>query len=232
VTIRRILISGEPVLHSPTRLVTTFDSGLRTLVTDMFDTMYAGVGVGLAANQIGVGLRVFVYDCPAAEGDWHAGVVVNPVLRTSVLPERASDPKTDMEGCMSVPAEGYPLIRAPWATVNGFDLHGNAIEVSGSGVLARCFQHETDHLDGRLYLDRLHGEYAAAARAMVAERGWGSPGNSWLPELPGGEIARISRDTPVTGDLERGPISSEPVHIPIEIALTRSPAPSPGLVQA
>jgi peptide deformylase len=107
-TIRPILIDGEPVLRRPTRRVWNFDSSLRELVVDMFDTMYAGGGVGLAANQIGVDLRVFVYDCLDAEGDWHVGAVVNPVLRTSALPDRAPDPEADMEGCMSIPKEAYP----------------------------------------------------------------------------------------------------------------------------
>ena len=219
-TIRRILIDGDPVLHSPTRPVTAFDSGLRELVADMFDTMYAGGGVGLAANQIGVDLRVFVYDCLDADGDWHVGTIVNPVLRTSQLPQRAPDPEADVEGCMSAPMEeGYPLVRSEWAVVTGSDVQGNAVEVSGSGVLARCFQHETDHLNGRLYLDRLSSEYATAARDQVAARGWGVPGNSWLPESPEGKQAHISRDTALRGNRKRGPISPEPVQIPAGIAL-------------
>jgi peptide deformylase len=219
-TIQRILIDGDPVLHSPTRRVTAFDSHLRELVADMFDTMYAGGGVGLAANQIGADLRVFVYDCLDADGDWHVGTVVNPVLETSSLPQRAPDPEADIEGCMSVPAdEGYPVVRAEWAMVTGSDVDGNTIQISGSGVLARCFQHETDHLNGRLYLDRLIGEYAAQARGMVTANGWGIPGQSWLPKAPNGEQAHISRDAPLRRAENRGPASEKPVRIPAEIVL-------------
>jgi peptide deformylase len=219
-TIRRIGIYGDPVLHSPARRVTAFDSGLRDLVTDMFDTMYAGGGAGLAANQIGVDLQVFVYDCMDAEDNWHAGTIVNPVLRTSPVPWRAPDPEADMEGCMSVPFdESFPVLRAEWAVVTGSDVDGNAVEVAGSGVLARCFQHETDHLDGRLYLERLTGEYATEARAQATARGWGVPGNSWLPKAPGGELAHVSRDSPLRRDAKRGPISPDPVRIPAAVAL-------------
>jgi peptide deformylase len=204
--------------------VTVFDSALRHLVADMFDTMYAGGGVGLAANQIGVDLRVFVYDCLDGDGRWHAGAVVNPVLRTSPLPERPPDPETDIEGCMSVPLdEGFPLVRAQWAIVSGSDAHGNSVEVAGSGVLARCFQHETDHLDGHLYLDRLSGEYAAAAAQAVAAHGWSVPGNSWLPETPEGpqgQAVPATRDAALRRGGKRGPISSEPVRIPPGIQLT------------
>jgi peptide deformylase len=126
----------------------------------MLDTMYAGGGVGLAANQIGADLRVSVYDCLDAQGDWHVGTIVNPVLQVSPLPGRAPDPEADLEGCMSVPAEGgYPVVRAEWAIVSGCDVSGDAVEVAGNGVLARCFQHETDHLNGRLYIDRLSLEF-------------------------------------------------------------------------
>jgi peptide deformylase len=231
-TIRPIVIDGDPVLRSPTRHVTAFDSDLRELIADMFDTMYAGGGVGLAANQVGADLRVFVYDCLDAAGDWHRGTIVNPVLRTSPVPQRAPDPETDTEACMSVPAEqGYPLVRAEWAIVTGSDARGNAVEVSGSGVLARCFQHETDHLDGYLYVDRLSGEYASAARDMVAARGWGVPGQSWLPDPPEGKMAGISRDAPLRRGHERGPISTKPVKIPAEIRLRpteqNGPFPAP-----
>jgi peptide deformylase len=214
-TIRRIFIDGDPVLHTPTRPVATFDSALRELVSDMFDTMYASSGVGLAANQIGVAARVFVYDCPDAAGDWHTGTIVNPVLRASAPPERAPDPEADMEGCLSVPLEeGFPLVRAEWAIVAGTDAYGTAVEATGSGKLARCFQHETDHLNGHLYLDRLTGEYAVAALDVVATHGWGVPGNSWLPEAPGGEPTHVSRDIALRSGDKRGPISTDPVRIP------------------
>ena len=107
-----IRIVGDPVLHHPVRKVETFDDELRTLVDDMFETMAAAHGVGLAANQIGVDLRVFVYDCPDDDGVRHRGVIVNPVLETSERPETMPDPDDDLEGCLSVPGESFPTGRA------------------------------------------------------------------------------------------------------------------------
>ncbi|MEV4144871.1 peptide deformylase [Amycolatopsis sp. NPDC049691] len=180
-TIHPIVIAGEPVLHQPTREITEFDEKLRTLVDDMFETMYAAEGVGLAANQIGLDLRVFVYDCPDDEGVRHKGVVVNPKLETSEIPETMPDPDDDWEGCLSAPGESYPTGRAKWAKVTGSDIEGNPIEVEGTGYFARCLQHETDHLDGYIYLDRLVGRHARAAKKMLKHNKWGVPGNSWLP---------------------------------------------------
>ncbi|GHG16214.1 MULTISPECIES: peptide deformylase [Amycolatopsis] len=180
-TIHPIVIAGEPVLHQPTREITEFDEKLRTLVDDMFETMYAAEGVGLAANQIGLDLRVFVYDCPDDEGVRHKGVVVNPKLETSEVPETMPDPDDDWEGCLSAPGESYPTGRAKWAKVTGADIEGNPIEVEGTGYFARCLQHETDHLDGYIYLDRLVGRHARAAKKMLKHNKWGVPGNSWLP---------------------------------------------------
>jgi peptide deformylase len=181
VTIHPIVIAGEPVLHQPTREITEFDEKLRTLIDDMFETMYAAEGVGLAANQIGLDLRVFVYDCPDDEGERHKGVVVNPKLETSEIPETMPDPDDDWEGCLSAPGESYPTGRAKWAKVTGFDVEGNPIEVEGTGYFARCLQHETDHLDGFIYLDRLVGRHARAAKKMLKSNKWGVPGLSWLP---------------------------------------------------
>ena len=180
-TIHPIVIAGEPVLHQPTREITEFDGKLRTLTDDMFETMYAAEGVGLAANQIGLDLRVFVYDCPDDEGVRHKGLVVNPKLETSEIPETMPDPDDDWEGCLSAPGESYPTGRAKWAKVTGFDLDGNPIEVEGTGYFARCLQHETDHLDGYIYLDRLVGRHARAAKKMLKSNKWGVPGLSWLP---------------------------------------------------
>jgi peptide deformylase len=168
------------VLHRPTREVDRFDDDLRTLIDDMFETMYAAEGVGLAANQIGVDLRVFVYDCPDDEGVRHKGVVVNPRLETSAIPETMPDPEDDWEGCLSVPGESFPTGRASWAKVTGSDGDGKPVEVEGTGYFARCLQHETDHLDGHLYLDRLVGRHAREAKRMLKRNKWGVPGLSWL----------------------------------------------------
>jgi peptide deformylase len=179
--IHPIRVVGDPVLHQPTRPVIDFDDTLRTLVDDMFETMAAANGVGLAANQIGVDLRIFVYDCPDDEGVRHRGVVVNPVLETSGRPETMPDPDDDFEGCLSVPGESFPTGRAGTANVTGFDQNGKPVEVFGTGFFARCLQHETDHLDGLLYLNRLVGRYARESKKMLKRNGWGVPGLSWDP---------------------------------------------------
>ncbi len=178
--VRPILIVGDPVLHQPTRPIEAFDDELRTLVEDMFDTMAAAAGVGLAANQVGVDLRVFVYDCP--DGDARRkGLVVNPLIETSKRPETMPDPEDDVEGCLSVPGESFPTGRAHWARVTGQDLDGKPIEVEGTDYFARCLQHETDHLDGFLYLSRLTGRYVKESKRILKRNGWGGPGLSWDP---------------------------------------------------
>ena len=180
--VRPIRIVGDPVLHRPTRPVERFDDELAALVVDMFDTMAAAEGVGLAANQIGVDLRLFVYDCP--DEDLHArvrGVVVNPVLETSPRPETMPDPEDDEEGCLSVPGEQFPTGRAQWARVTGMGADGQPVEVEGRGFLARCLQHEVDHLDGVTYVDRLVGRNRRAAIKALKHHGWGVPGLAWDP---------------------------------------------------
>jgi peptide deformylase len=182
VAVRPIRIIGDPVLHAPTRPVTAYDDAFAELVADMFDTMAAADGVGLAANQVGVDLRVFVYDCPDEElRARRRGVVVNPVLETSGRPETMPDPDEDEEGCLSVPGEQFPTGRAEWARVTGTDEHGEPVTVEGRGFFARCLQHETDHLDGVIYVDRLVGRNQRAARKTVKRAGWGVPGLSWDP---------------------------------------------------
>jgi peptide deformylase len=182
--VHRIRIAGDPVLHNPTREVTEFDTELKTLVDDMFETMAAARGVGLAANQIGFDLRVFVYDCPDDEGVQHRGVVVNPTLETSEIPETMPDPDDDFEGCLSVPGEAYPTGRARWAKVTGQGLDGEPFEAEGTGFFARCLQHETDHLNGYLYTDRLIGRYKKEAKRMLRDNEWNVPGLSWDPNDP------------------------------------------------
>ncbi len=191
VAVRPIRIIGDPVLHTPTRPVETFDEELKALVEDMFDTMAAADGVGLAANQVGVDLRVFVYDCPDETTRTRVrGVVVNPVLETSERPETMPDPEEDDEGCLSVPAEAFPTGRAEWARVTGTDADGAPVEVEGRGFLARCLQHEVDHLDGTIYIDRLVGRHRRAATKTLKRNGWGRPGLSWDPATQHAEDVR------------------------------------------
>jgi len=151
--VRPITLVGTPVLHRPCREVESFDDDLARLVDDMFASMYAAEGVGLAANQIGVDLRVFVYDCPDGNDVAQKGVVVNPTLVLPGLEERRLD--DGEEGCLSVPGAHARLARPDRATCHGFDVRGEPVTVEGTGLLARCLQHETDHLEGRLYIDRL-----------------------------------------------------------------------------
>ncbi|MGH3626448.1 MAG: peptide deformylase [Sciscionella sp.] len=180
--IHPIRIVGDPVLREPTAPVNAFDEDLRTLIEDMLATNSAANGVGLAANQIGVASRLFVYDCPDAElGERRRGVVVNPVLETSQRPETMPDPEDDLEGCLSVPGENFPTGRADWAKVTGVDGNGEPVAVEGTGFFARCLQHETDHLDGLLYLDRLIGRNLREAKRALKRNSWGAPGLSWNP---------------------------------------------------
>lgn len=187
--IHPIRVIGDPVLHKPTRLVEQPPQELAELVQDMYDTMAAANGVGLAANQIGFDLRVFVYDCPDKDEDGtivrRQGEVINPVLETSEIPETMPDPDDDLEGCLSVPGEQFPTGRASWARVTGVDVQGNPVDISGTGLFARCLQHEVGHLDGYLYIDRLIGRNARAAKKAIKKHGWGVPGLSWMPgEVP------------------------------------------------
>lgn len=190
--VRPIVIVGDPVLHTATQPVPVGPDGslpaeLADLIADLYDTMDAAYGVGLAANQIGVSQRVFVYDCADERGKTtrRRGVVVNPVLETSEIPETMPDPEDDDEGCLSVPGESFPTGRADWARVTGLDADGTPISIEGNGLFARMLQHETGHLDGFLYLDRLVGRNARAAKKTVKRNGWGTPGQSWMPgEVP------------------------------------------------
>jgi peptide deformylase len=183
-----IRIVGDPVLHSPTKPVPVGADGslpaeLAGLIATLYETMDAAHGVGLAANQIGHGQRLFVYDCADDRGQAtrRRGVVINPVLETSEVPETMPDAGDDDEGCLSVPGETFPTGRADWARVTGLDADGNPVDIEGTGLFARMLQHETGHLDGFLYLDRLIGRYARAAKRAVKSNGWGVPGLSWLP---------------------------------------------------
>jgi peptide deformylase len=152
---------GDPVLATVCKPVTEFDEQLAQLVADMFASMYAAEGVGLAANQIGVDRSVFVYDCPDEDNVRHQGVVCNPVLLDLPSDQRQLD--EDQEGCLSVKGQYADLARPDFAVVTGQDQHGEPVRVEGTGLLARCLQHETDHLNGTLYIDRL----TAKARKKV-----------------------------------------------------------------
>lgn len=144
------------MLRTPARPVPA-GTDVRALVADMTETMHAVGGVGLAAPQVGVGLRVFVFDVAGA-----AGHVVNPVLETGGPALREPG-----EGCLSVPGLHFHPARAAEAVVRGLDADGNPVEHRGTGLLARCLQHEADHLDGVLYVDRLDGDDRREARRRL-----------------------------------------------------------------
>ncbi|MEU4208891.1 peptide deformylase [Streptomyces sp. NPDC026206] len=166
-TSRPITVVGNPVLHKECKDVTEFDGGLAQLIDDMFASQRTAEGVGLAANQIGVDLKVFVYDCPDDEGVRHVGHVVNPVLDEVPAGLRVLDDSN--EGCLSVPTAYASLARPDYAVVRGQDMHGNPIAVEGTGYFARCLQHETDHLYGYLYIDRLSKRDRKDALRQMAE---------------------------------------------------------------
>jgi peptide deformylase len=179
--VRPIVITGEPVLHRPAALVEAFDDGLRRLVEDMFDTMDAAHGVGLAAPQIAVPLRLFVYEMANDDDVPGRGVIVNPMLSLSRISTDRPDPDTESEGCLSVPGESYPLKRADQVRVVGFDADGEELSFRATGWFARVMQHEFDHLPGLLYVDRLDDKQARRARKAIRANGWGKAGNSWMP---------------------------------------------------
>jgi peptide deformylase len=164
---RPIRLFGDPVLRTPTDEVVDFDESLARLVDDMFASMYAAEGVGLAANQIGISLSVFVYDCPDASGLRHVGHVVNPRLVST-----GGEPDEDLEGCLSIPGLHYETARPSYAAVEGVDLTGAPVRVAGDGQFARCLQHETDHLHGLLFVDRLHGRTKRKAMREVISADW------------------------------------------------------------
>lgn len=140
-------------MHHELAEVTSFDDDLATLVRDMVATMRAAKGVGLAANQVGVDLKVFVFDCPDGDNNQVTGVVCNPVL---MLPEgKDRNLEDEDEGCLSLPGAFTSCARPDLARVTGFDEHGEPVEFLGTGLLARCLQHETDHLFGTVFGDRL-----------------------------------------------------------------------------
>jgi len=180
-TVLPITIWGEPVLHRRASEVEVFNDELRSLIADMFETNDAANGVGLAAPQIGVGKRIFVYKYANEDGAPPTGVLVNPVLTLSKVSGAAPDPDEEEEGCLSFPGEQYPLKRAEWARVEGFDGHGNPVKFEATGWFARVIQHEYDHLDGKLYVNRLMDRYSRKAMKQAKKNGWGVPGLTWMP---------------------------------------------------
>ena len=147
--LRPILKWGEPVLHAPARPVAEIDAEIETLVGDMIETMYAAPGIGLAAPQIGVPLRVIVVDLSVGEDKGQLITLINPELA-----EREGE-QCHEEGCLSVPKYYGSPVRPARVTVKGLDLDGKELVYTGTELLARAFCHEIDHIDGLLFVDRL-----------------------------------------------------------------------------
>lgn len=176
-----IMIMGDAVLHSPAAPVETVTDDVRTLVADMFDTMDAAPGVGLAAPQVGVGLRVFVYSYQDDDGEPWRGVVLNPELWIHPPEPGMPDPDDESEGCLSFPGERFPLRRSDRARITGTDLEGAEVVLDVDGWRARILQHEFDHLNGILYIDRLDDGDWKTVQKIARKRGWGRTGSSWMP---------------------------------------------------
>ena len=160
--VQPIRLFGDPVLTTSADLVTTFDKELRVLVKDLTDTMLDAPGVGLAAPQIGVSLRVFTYDV-----DDTIGHLINPVIGVA-----SDDVQEGDEGCLSFPGLAFPTTRKQRVVATGFNMHGEPVTIEGSALLARCIQHEVDHLDGILFIDRLDPEQRKAAMRAIREAEW------------------------------------------------------------
>lgn len=165
-TVRAIRIFGDPVLTTKAEEVTEFDAGLKTLVDDMFETMADAGGVGLAANQVGVLKRVFVFDCSHTE-EGLRGHIINPVWEAV-----GEDTEIAEEGCLSIPEISAPTERFQTVRVTGVDYDGNPVAILATGLLARCIQHETDHLDGVLFLRRLDSQQRKLAMKQIRQSQW------------------------------------------------------------
>jgi peptide deformylase len=162
VAVQPIRLFGDPVLTSRADEVTTFDKELRVLVRDLTETMQEAPGAGLAAPQIGVSLRVFAYDVEGVVGH-----IVNPMIGT------ASEEQQDgEEGCLSFPGLNFPTPRALRVVASGFNMHGDPVTIEGSELMARCIQHEVDHLDGILFIDRMVPEQRKLAMKAIREAEW------------------------------------------------------------
>lgn len=161
-TVQPIRLYGDPVLRTPAAEVVDFDQELRTLLRDLWDTMENGGGAGLAAPQLGVGLRVFTYHC-----DGSAGYLVNPTVE--VVGDRT---RFEREGCLSIPGLSWDCARHDHVVARGWNAHGEPVEVEGTALLARCLQHEIDHLDGVLFVDRLDEATRERALQEIERAAW------------------------------------------------------------
>lgn len=165
-TVREVRLYGDPVLTTRAEEITEFGPSLERLTQDMLETMEAAGGVGLAANQIGVTKRIFVFDCSHYQHGLR-GAVINPVWEAV-----GQDMQLGAEGCLSIPGISQPTERFSTVRLRGFDPHGRPISMLASGLMARCIQHETDHLDGILFLQRLSDELRKDSMKTIRQSEW------------------------------------------------------------
>lgn len=165
-TVREVRLYGDPVLNTRAEEITEFGPSLERLAHDMLETMEDAGGVGLAANQIGLTKRIFVFDCSHYQ-DGLRGAIINPEWE-------AIGDKTQLgtEGCLSIPGISQPTERFNTVRVSGFDTSGRPLAMVASGLMARCIQHETDHLDGVLFLQRLSTELRKESMKAIRESDW------------------------------------------------------------
>ncbi|TDE07355.1 peptide deformylase [Jiangella asiatica] len=179
--VRQIRLFGDPVLRTTAEPVVDFDRELRALVNDLTDTMLDAPGAGLAAPQIGVSLRVFTYDV-----DDVVGHLINPVL------ELSEEEQFGPEGCLSLPGLEYDCRRALRVVAHGFNMYGDPVAIEGSERLARAIQHETDHLDGILFIDKLDRDARKAAMKAIREAAWAGEDAPAIRESPHATFGRAT----------------------------------------
>lgn len=160
---------GDNFLRAYAKKVINFDNNLRMLVKNMFKTMYHAKGIGLAATQIGVNARVFIWDLSSYYSTYlknSKGAIVNPNIIISKISGKLPE-EGDREGCLSIPNTSYPLKRAQWVRINGFNVDNCYVSFEATGLLARCIQHEFDHINGILYIDKLNTFYKKKALKYI-----------------------------------------------------------------
>ncbi len=167
----QIRVFGDPVLKQVAKEITNVDGALVRLVEDMFETMYDAPGIGLAAPQVGVQKRLFVYDL----GDDQPGVIVNPVIKET------DGEWTYEEGCLSVPGLSWEIVRPNRVHLVGYDLHGNEVDLEVEELAGRMLQHEFDHLEGKLLLDHLDDEQRRDAMKILRDRAMAMPDSPPAP---------------------------------------------------
>ena len=165
-TVREVRLYGDPVLSTRAEEITEFGPSLERLAQDMLETMEDAGGVGLAANQIGVTKRIFVFDCSHYQHGLR-GAIINPEWEAA-----GQETQLGPEGCLSIPGISQPTERFNTVRLKGFDPQGRPVSMLASGLMARCIQHETDHLDGILFLKRLSVELRKESMKIIRQSEW------------------------------------------------------------